>query len=328
MLLLKRQRRLRSNTWSINLFRENNISASDFILPIFITDGKNQKQEIKSMPNVYRYSPDNLKQLIDNAIKNRIQAIILFPQTPQDKKDDVGSEALNENNLINKSIREIKKGYNKEIGIITDVALDPYTTHGHDGILKDNSVQNDETVERLVQQSLLQVTSGADVIAPSDMMDGRIFSIRNALEKNNFKNTLILSYAAKYASGFYGPFRDGVGSKQKDGIDKSSYQLDSANSDDALRQIEGDLKDGADMIMIKPGLTYLDIISKTKDKYNVPIVAYNVSGEYSMIKDGIKNKIFNENILKEIMISFKRAGASAIVSYFAIEYIEKFLNQK
>ena len=166
MLLLKRQRRLRSNKWSINLFRENNISASDFILPIFITDGKNQKQEIKSMPNVYRYSPDNLKQLIDNAIKNGIQAIILFPQTPQDKKDTVGSEALNENNLINKSIREIKKGYNKEIGIITDVALDPYTTHGHDGILKDNSVQNDETVERLVQQSLLQVTSGADVIAP------------------------------------------------------------------------------------------------------------------------------------------------------------------
>ena len=280
------------------------------------------------MPNVHRYSPDNLKQLIDNAIKNGIQAIILFPQTPQDKKDAVGSEALNENNLINKSIREIKKGYNKEIGIITDVALDPYTTHGHDGILKDNSVQNDETVERLVQQSLLQVTSGADVIAPSDMMDGRIFSIRNALEKNNFKNTLILSYAAKYASGFYGPFRDGVGSTQKEGIDKSSYQLDSANSDDALRQIEGDLKDGADMIMIKPGLTYLDIISQTKDKYNVPIVAYNVSGEYSMIKNGIKNKIFNENILKEIMISFKRAGASAIVSYFAIEYIEKFLNQK
>ena len=206
--------------------------------------------------------------------------------------------------------------------------MDPYTTHGHDGILKDNSVQNDETVEKLVQQSLLQVTSGADVIAPSDMMDGRIFSIRNALEKNNFKNTLILSYAAKYASGFYGPFRDGVGSTQKEGIDKSSYQLDSANSDDALRQIEGDLKDGADMIMIKPGLTYLDIISQTKDKYNVPIVAYNVSGEYSMIKNGIKNKIFNENILKEIMISFKRAGASAIVSYFAIEYIEKFLNQK
>ena len=280
------------------------------------------------MPNVYRYSPDNLKQLIDNAIKNKIQAIILFPQTPQDKKDAVGSEALNENNLINKSIREIKKGYSKEIGIITDVALDPYTTHGHDGILKDNSVQNDETVERLVQQSLLQVTSGADVIAPSDMMDGRIFNIRNALEKNNFKNTLILSYAAKYASGFYGPFRDGVGSTQKEGIDKSSYQLDSANSDDALRQIEGDLKDGADMIMIKPGLTYLDIISQTKDKYNVPIVAYNVSGEYSMIKNGIKNKIFNENILKEIMISFKRAGANAIVSYFAIEYIEKFLNQK
>ena len=328
MLLLKRQRRLRSNKWSINLFRENNISASDFILPIFITDGKNQKQEIKSMPNVYSYSPDNLKQLIDNAIKNGIQAIILFPQTPQDKKDAVGSEALNENNLINKSIREIKKGYNKEIGIITDVALDPYTTHGHDGILKDNSVQNDETVERLVKQSLLQVTSGADVIAPSDMMDGRIFSIRNALEKNNFKNTLILSYAAKYASGFYGPFRDGVGSTQKEGIDKSSYQLDSANSDDALRQIEGDLKDGADMIMIKPGLTYLDIISQTKDKYNVPIVAYNVSGEYSMIKNGIKNNIFNENILNEIMISFKRAGASAIVSYFAIEYIEKFLNQK
>ena len=263
------------------------------------------------MPNVYRYSPDNLKQLIDNAIKNGIQAIILFPQTPQDKKDAVGSEALNENNLINKSIREIKKGYNKEIGIITDVALDPYTTHGHDGILKDNSVQNDETVERLVQQSLLQVTSGADVIAPSDMMDGRIFNIRNALEKTILKK--YFNTFCKYASGFYGPFRDGVGSTQKEGIDKSSYQLDSANSDDALRQIEGDLKDGADMIMIKPGLTYLDIISQTKDKYNVPIVAYNVSGEYSMIKNGIKNKIFNENILKEIMISFKELLAQLLV---------------
>ena len=328
MLLLKRQRRLRSNKWSINLFRENNISASDFILPIFITDGKNQKQEIKSMPNVYRYSPDNLKQLIDNAIKNGIQAIILFPQTPQDKKDAVGSEALNENNLINKSIREIKKGYNKEIGIITDVALDPYTTHGHDGILKDNSVQNDETVEKLVQQSLLQVTSGADVIAPSDMMDGRIFSIRNALEKNNFKNTLILSYAAKYASGFYGPFRDGVGSTQKEGIDKSSYQLDSANSDDALRQIEGDLKDGADMIMIKPGLTYLDIISQTKDKYNVPIVAYNVSGEYSMIKNAINRNFLTKEVIPESLMSLKRAGSSAMVTYFALEIAKKLRSSK
>ena len=325
MILNKRHRRLRSEEWTRNLVKENNVSPFDFILPIFLTEGNNKKEEISSMPGVFRYSPDNLSEIIDRALKNSIPAVILFPQTPESKKNDSASEALNENNLINTSIREIKRKYKNKIGIMTDVALDPYTQHGHDGIFKNNQILNDETVEILVKQSLIQASSGADVIAPSDMMDGKILEIRKSLEKNNFKNVLILSYAAKYASGFYGPFRDGVGSRQKQKIDKSTYQMDFSNSIDALRQIKKDIDDGADMIMIKPALSYLDIISKAKEKFNVPIIAYNVSGEYSMLKTGIKNNIFEEDILKEIIVSFKRAGANAIVSYFANEYIEKYI---
>ena len=325
MILNKRLRRLRSEAWTRNLVKENNVSSFDFILPIFLTEGNNKKEEISSMPGVFRYSPDNLSEIIDRALKNSIPAVILFPQTPESKKNDSASEALNENNLINISIREIKRKYKNKIGIMTDVALDPYTKHGHDGIFKNNQILNDETVEILVKQSLIQASSGSDVIAPSDMMDGKILEIRKSLEKNNFKNVLILSYAAKYASGFYGPFRDGVGSRQKQKIDKSTYQMDFSNSIDALRQIKKDIDDGADMIMIKPALSYLDIISKAKEKFNVPIIAYNVSGEYSMLKTGIKNNIFEEDILKEIIVSFKRAGANAIVSYFANEYIEKYI---
>ena len=325
MILNKRHRRLRSEAWTRNLVRESNVSSFDFILPIFLTEGNNKKEEISSMPGVFRYSPDNLSEIIDRALKNSIPAVILFPQTPESKKNDSASEALNENNLINVSIREIKRKYKNKIGIMTDVALDPYTKHGHDGIFKNNQILNDETVEILVKQSLIQASSGSDVIAPSDMMDGKILEIRKSLEKNNFKNVLILSYAAKYASGFYGPFRDGVGSRQKQKIDKSTYQMDFSNSIDALRQIKKDIDDGADMIMIKPALSYLDIISKAKEKFNVPIIAYNVSGEYSMLKTGIKNNIFEEDILKEIIVSFKRAGANAIVSYFANEYIEKYI---
>ena len=325
MILNKRHRRLRSEAWTRNLVRESNVSSFDFILPIFLTEGNNKKEEISSMPGVFRYSPDNLSEIIDRALKNSIPAVILFPQTPESKKNDSASEALNENNLINISIREIKRKYKNKIGIMTDVALDPYTKHGHDGILKNNQILNDETVKILVQQSLIQASSGSDVIAPSDMMDGKILEIRKSLEKNNFKNVLILSYAAKYASGFYGPFRDGVGSRQKKKIDKSTYQMDFSNSIDALRQINKDIEDGADMIMIKPALSYLDIISKAKENFNIPIIAYNVSGEYSMLKTGIKNNIFEEDILKEVIISFKRAGANAIVSYFANEYIEKYI---
>ena len=325
MILNKRLRRLRSEAWTRNLVKENNVSSFDFILPIFLTEGNNKKEEISSMPGVFRYSPDNLSEIIDRALKNSIPAVILFPQTPESKKNDSASEALNENNLINVSIREIKRKYKNKIGIMTDVALDPYTQHGHDGIFKNNQILNDETVEILVKQSLIQASSGSDVIAPSDMMDGKILEIRKSLEKNNFKNVLILSYAAKYASGFYGPFRDGVGSRQKQKIDKSTYQMDFSNSIDALRQINKDIEDGSDMIMIKPALSYLDIISKAKENFNVPIIAYNVSGEYSMLKLGIKNNIFEDDILKEIIISFKRAGANAIVSYFANEYIEKYI---
>ena len=325
MILNKRHRRLRSEAWTRNLVRESNVSSFDFILPIFLTEGNNKKEQISSMPGVFRYSPDNLSEIIDRALKNSIPAVILFPQTPESKKNDSASEALNENNLINISIREIKRKYKNKIGIMTDVALDPYTKHGHDGIFKNNQILNDETVKILVQQSLIQASSGSDVIAPSDMMDGKILEIRKSLEKNNFKNVLILSYAAKYASGFYGPFRDGVGSRQKKKIDKSTYQMDFSNSIDALRQINKDIEDGADMIMIKPALSYLDIISKAKENFNIPIIAYNVSGEYSMLKTGIKNNIFEEDILKEVIISFKRAGANAIVSYFANEYIEKYI---
>ncbi len=325
MILNKRHRRLRSEAWTRNLVRESNVSSFDFILPIFLTEGNNKKEQISSMPGVFRYSPDNLSEIIDRALKNSIPAVILFPQTPESKKNDSASEALNENNLINISIREIKRKYKNKIGIMTDVALDPYTKHGHDGIFKNNQILNDETVEILVKQSLIQASSGSDVIAPSDMMDGKILEIRKSLEKNNFKNVLILSYAAKYASGFYGPFRDGVGSRQKKKIDKSTYQMDFSNSIDALRQINKDIEDGADMIMIKPALSYLDIISKAKENFNIPIIAYNVSGEYSMLKTGIKNNIFEEDILKEVIISFKRAGANAIVSYFANEYIEKYI---
>ena len=325
MILNKRHRRLRSEAWTRNLVRESNVSSFDFILPIFLTEGNNKKEQISSMPGVFRYSPDNLSEIIDRALKNSIPAVILFPQTPESKKNDSASEALNENNLINISIREIKRKYKNKIGIMTDVALDPYTKHGHDGIFKNNQILNDETVKILVQQSLIQASSGSDVIAPSDMMDGKILEIRKSLEKNNFKNVLILSYAAKYASGFYGPFRDGVGSRQKKKIDKSTYQMDFSNSIDALRQINKDIEDGADMIMIKSALSYLDIISKAKENFNIPIIAYNVSGEYSMLKTGIKNNIFEEDILKEVIISFKRAGANAIVSYFANEYIEKYI---
>ena len=322
-----RLRRNRMKDFSRRLVAENNLSTNDLILPLFVCEGNNIEDPIHSMPGASRYSIDKLLYKVEEAVKLSIPAIAIFPQIETSLKNKEGSLAFDENNLVCRSIKSIKKEFSG-IGIICDVALDPFTDHGHDGLVIDNKIDNDRTLEVLEKQALVQAQAGCDVIAPSDMMDGRIGRIRTVLDNNNFQDTLILSYAAKYASGFYGPFRDGVGSTQKEGIDKSSYQLDSANSDDALRQIEGDLKDGADMIMIKPGLTYLDIISQTKDKYNVPIVAYNVSGEYSMIKNGIKSKIFNENILKEIMISFKRAGASAIVSYFAIEYIEKFLNQK
>ena len=312
-----RLRRNRKNSWSRRLVSENNLSTNDFILPIFLIEGKNKTQPIKSMPGVYRYTINRLGIILDRAIKNQIPMVALFPYTSPKLKDDLGSEALNEDNLVCKAIKYIKKRYKNKIGIMCDVALDPYTKHGHDGILKSNSIMNDETIEILIQQSLLQAQMGCDVLAPSDMMDGRIGRIRKALDKENFKNTQILSYAVKYASNFYGPFRDAVGSKVALKGDKKTYQMDFRNYDEAIREVALDIKEGADMVMVKPGLPYLDIIRSIKNKFKIPVFAYQVSGEYSMLSNAVEKKIINKDAIFENLMSFKRAGANAIVSYYA-----------
>ena len=312
-----RLRRNRKTDWSRRLIEENNLTPNDFILPIFLIDGKNKKQSIKSMPGVYRYTIDKLNNIVDKAIKKGIPMIALFPYTEKRKKNDLGTEALNENNLVCRALQRIKNKYKNEIGIMCDVALDPYTSHGHDGLLKNKYVLNDETIKILLDQSLLQAQMGCDVLAPSDMMDGRIGEIRKYLDKHNFKMTQILSYAVKYASSFYGPFRDAVGSKNLLKGNKKNYQMDYRNSDEALREVALDIKEGADMVMVKPGLPYLDIIKKVKENFKIPVMAYQVSGEYSLLEHGIKNDLTDRNIILESLISFKRAGANAIVSYYA-----------
>ena len=319
-----RMRRLRKEDWSRRLVRENTLSGSDFVLPIFITEGKNKKIQIKSMDGVYRYSVDNLSGIIDRAIKNKIPMIALFPQTNKKLKDLKGSEALNEDNLISRAIVKIKKKYKNKIGIMCDVALDPYTSHGHDGLLKKKEILNDETIKVLVKQSLLQAQMGCDVIAPSDMMDGRIGEIRKELDKNGYEKVQILSYAVKYSSSFYGPFRDAIGSKKSLKGDKKSYQMDYSNLNEAIREVAIDIKEGADMVMVKPGLPYLDIIKEVKDNFKIPVLAYQVSGEYSLITNAIKNKILNQESVYETLLSFKRAGANAIVSYYA-DFLDKIL---
>ena len=312
-----RLRRSRKNNWSRRLIEENNLTSNDFILPIFLIDGKNKKQPIKSMPGVYRYTIDKLNFIVDKAIKKKLPMIALFPYTDKKKKNALGTEALNENNIVCKALQKIKKKYKNEIGVMCDVALDPYTSHGHDGLLKNKYVLNDETIKILLDQSLLQAQMGCDVLAPSDMMDGRIGEIRKSLDKNGFKMTQILSYAVKYASSYYGPFRDAVGSKNLLKGDKKSYQMDFKNSDEALREVALDIKEGADMVMVKPGLPYLDIIKKVKENFKIPVMAYQVSGEYSLLEHGIKNNLTDKNIILESLIAFKRAGANAIVSYYA-----------
>ena len=319
-----RMRRSRKEEWSRRLVRENTLSGSDFVLPIFLTDGKNKKQEIKLMKGVYRYSVDNLSVIIDRAVKNKIPMVALFPNTNIKLKDKNGSEALNENNLVSKAIVKIKKKYNNKIGIMCDVALDPYTTHGHDGILEKKEILNDKTIEILIKQSLLQAQMGCDVIAPSDMMDGRIGEIRKELDKNGFENIQLLSYAVKYSSSFYGPFREALGSKKALKGNKKTYQMDYSNVNEALREVSIDIKEGADMIMVKPGLPYLDIIKAVKDNFKIPVLAYQVSGEYSLISSAINNKILNKEAIYESLLSFKRAGANAIISYYA-DYLDKIL---
>ena len=312
-----RLRRNRKFSWTRRLIRENDLSSNDLILPIFLTEGKNKKNKILSMPGIYKYSVDMLPKIIDEAIKNKIPMVALFPNTTTNKKNNLGSEALNENNLVCRALRSIKKKYKNEIGLMTDVALDPYTSHGHDGLLKKNKILNDETIKILIKQSLLQSEMGSDVLAPSDMMDGRIGKIRKALDKNKFNDVQLLSYAVKYASNFYGPFRDAVGSKNALKGDKKTYQMDFSNSDEAIREVALDIKEGADIVMVKPGMPYLDIIRIIKNKFKVPVFAYQVSGEYSLIKNGIDKKIINQKAIIESLISFKRAGANAIVTYFA-----------
>ena len=273
-----RLRRNRKSDWSRRLVRENSFSVNDLILPIFIIDGKNKKESIKSMPGIFRYSVDKVPYILDNAVKYKIPMVALFPYTNPKNKNNSGSEALNENNLICKAIKLIKKKYKKQIGIMCDVALDPYTSHGHDGILKSGYVDNDKTIEILKKQALLQAQMGCDVISPSDMMDGRIGEIRKTLDKNSYELVQILSYAVKYASNFYGPFRDAVGSKKLLKGDKKTYQMDFNNSDEAIREVILDIKEGADMILVKPGMPYLDVISTIKNKFKIPVLAYQVSG--------------------------------------------------
>ena len=312
-----RLRRNRRHSWIRRLVEENNLSVNDLILPIFLIDGKNKKQKIKDMPDVYRYSIDNIGIILDKAVKLNIPVVALFPYTNKKNKNDYGSESLNENNLVFRAIRYIKSNYKNKIGIMCDVALDPYTIHGHDGIIKNGKILNDETNQILIKQSLLQASMGCDIISPSDMMDGRIGLIRKNLDKNNFSEVQILSYAAKYSSSYYGPFRDAIGSKVLLKGDKKTYQMDYKNSNEALREVALDIKEGADLIMIKPGLPYLDIIYKVKKKFKIPVIAYQVSGEYAILANAVKKGIMKEDAILETLISFKRAGATAIVSYFA-----------
>jgi len=320
-----RLRRNRKYPWYRNLVSETKLHTQDLILPLFITEGKKIKENIKSMPSIKRYSIDTVFKKIEEVQKFRIPAIALFPYVENRLKTLDAKESLNKNNLICRSIKEIKKKF-PSIGIISDVALDPYTTHGHDGILKNNHILNDETIEILSHQALIQAEAGADIIAPSDMMDGRIGIIRDRLDNEGFNNTSILSYAVKYASNFYSPFRDAIGSSKALGkADKRTYQMDFRNSNEALREVEMDINEGADMIMIKPALPYLDIISKVKNIFNIPIIAYQVSGEFSMLKLAEREKIIDyKKCLYESLISIKRSGACGIFSYGALD-IAKYI---
>ena len=312
-----RLRRSRQHNWSRRLVQENNLSSSDLILPIFLTEGKNKKIPIKSMPGIFRYSINNLGFIVERALKRKIPMVALFPYTNPRVKDLIGSESLNENNLVCRAIRYIKGRYKNNIGVMSDVALDPYTSHGHDGILKKNNILNDESINILSQQAFLQASMGCDVIAPSDMMDGRIKKIREKLDNENLQNVQIISYAIKYASSYYGPFRDAVGSKKALKGNKKTYQMDYKNRNESLREVSLDIKEGADMVMVKPGMPYLDIIRDIKENYKIPVLAYQVSGEYSLLRNGIERKIIDEKCILESLMSFKRAGANAIVTYFA-----------
>ena len=321
-----RMRRLRSAPWLRDLVQETRLDVNDLIWPVFVIEGKDEQQAIASMPGVHRYTIDLLVKKAKEARALGINALAVFPVTPPERKSEDGREAWNQNNLICRAIKEIKNAC-PEIGIITDVALDPFTTHGHDGITEGGLIINDESVEALCKQAVNQAKAGADIIAPSDMMDGRIGAIRNALDRERYAHLPILSYAAKYASCFYGPFRDAVSSAGCLKGDKKTYQMNPANTDEALHEVELDLHEGADMVMIKPGLPYLDIITRVKTTFKVPTLAYHVSGEYAMLKAAADNGWLDyERAAHETLLSLKRAGADAILTYCAMD-VARLLNR-
>ena len=312
-------RRNRRHAWSRSLVAETVLTPSDLIWPIFVVDGENQTVPVGSMPGVTRHSVDRLIDPVGEAHDLGIPAVALFPMTPADRKDDEGSEATNPDNLVCRAIDVIKQAH-PEIGVICDVALDPYTTHGHDGVIRDGYVANDESVEILVRQAIVQAEAGCDVIAPSDMMDGRVAAIRDALDQSGFQDVQIMAYSAKYASGFYGPFRDAVGSSSSLKGDKKTYQMDPANSDEAIREVALDIEEGADMVMVKPGMPYLDIVRRIKDTFGVPTFAYQVSGEYAMLSAAAqKGWLDGPRVMMESLHAFKRAGANGVLTYFAVE---------
>lgn len=325
----RRLRRLRRHDFSRRLVAENQLSVDDLIYPMFVLEGENQREQVSSMPGVDRVSIDLLLQECAQLVALGIPMVALFPVTPASAKSEMAEAAYDDNGLAQRAVKAIKAEF-PELGVMTDVALDPFTTHGQDGIL-DNSgyVINDVTTEVLVKQAVSHARAGVDVVAPSDMMDGRIGAIRSALEAEGFINTQIMAYSAKYASAFYGPFRDAVGSAGNlKGADKKTYQMDPANSDEALQEIALDIQEGADMVMVKPGMPYLDIVRRAKDTFGVPTFAYQVSGEYAMLQAAIKNGWLGQDVIEESLLGFKRAGADGILTYFAKSVAERLATKK
>jgi porphobilinogen synthase len=317
--LVVRPRRNRKAEWARRLVRENVLTTDDLIWPLFVVDGHNKRAGVASMPGVERLSVDQAVREAERAVKLNIPCIALFPYTEPSLRDEYGSEALNSDNLVCQSVRAIKKEF-PGLGVLCDVALDPFTSHGHDGLIEDGRILNDETVAVLVRQALVQAEAGCDVIAPSDMMDGRVGAIREGLDAAGFLDVQIMSYAAKYASAFYGPFRDAIGSAKTLTGDKRTYQMDSANSNEALREVELDIAEGADMVMVKPGMPYLDVVRRVKDEFRVPTFAYQVSGEYAMLKAAAQNGwLDHDAVMMESLLAFKRAGADGVLTYFALD---------
>ena len=324
-----RPRRMRRDPFSRAMMRENTITSADLIYPVFVLEGQNQRQQVASMPGVERVSLDLLLKVAEECVQLGIPAMALFPLVDQSVKTYDGIEATNPDGLVPRVVRELKKNF-PELGVITDVALDPYTTHGQDGLPDDNGyIVNDKTIEMLVKQALTHAEAGVDIVAPSDMMDGRVKAIRNAFEAQGHIHTRIMAYSAKYASAFYGPFRDAVGSSANLGkADKNTYQMDPANTDEALREVALDLQEGADMVMVKPGMPYLDVVRRVKDEFKVPTFAYQVSGEYVMLKAAAQNGwLDHDKVMMESMMAFKRAGADGVLTYFALDVARKLKAQ-